>query len=139
MSSTEYPVPSVDLLASYYEFLSAGVEAFIVAFYRTLEAIPERAQVLNRLSPERYQHLRTAQARHLRLLLSPEMETSWRADAHLAGRTHYRHGVLPSWVADSYALYWRHLLAQIEQPEIAARDRHLLRSLLVARLLQDLA
>ena len=139
MSSTEYPIPSVDLLASYYEFLSAGVEAFIVAFYRTLEAIPERAQVLNRLSPERYQHLRTAQARHLRLLLSPEMETSWRADAHLAGRTHYRHGVLPSWVADSYALYWRHLLAQIEQPEIAARDRHLLRSLLVARLLQDLA
>ncbi|MBU2853100.1 EAL domain-containing protein [Acidithiobacillus ferriphilus] len=139
MSSTEYPVPSVDLLASYHEFLAAGVEAFIVAFYRTLEAIPERAQVLNRLSPERYQHLRTAQARHLRLLLSPEMETSWRADAHLAGRTHYRHGVLPSWVADSYALYWRHLLAQIEQPEIAARDRHLLRSLLVARLLQDLA
>lgn len=130
---------STDPLASYYQFLATGVEAFIVAFYRTLEAIPERAQVLNRLSPERYQHLRAAQAHHLRLLLDPEMETSWRENAHLAGRTHYRHGVLPSWVADSYTLYWRHLLEQVDRPEIAARDRHPLRALLVGRLLQDLA
>ncbi|MHB8247445.1 MAG: EAL domain-containing protein [Acidithiobacillus sp.] len=139
MSSAEYPSSSPDLLASYYEILAAGVEAFIANFYRTQEAIPERAQVLSRLSPERYRHLRTAQVRHLCLLLNPEMEASWHEDAHLAGQLHYRHGVLPSWVADSYALYWRHLLEQVERPEIAAGDRHSLRALLVGRLLQDLA
>lgn len=139
MSSAEYPRSSPELLASYYEVLAAGVEAFIADFYRTQEAIPERAQVLSRLSPERYRHLRAAQARHLCLLLNPEMEASWHEDAHLAGQLHYRHGVLPSWVADSYALYWRHLLEQVERPEIDARDRHSLRALLVGRLLQDLA
>ena len=139
MSLAEPPDLPVGLLASYYEFLAAGVETFIVAFYKAQGAIPERAQVLNRLSPKRYQHLREAQARHLRLLLNPKMETSWHEDAHLAGQIHYRHGVLPSWVADSYALYWRHLLEQVERPEIAATDRRPLRALLVGRLLQDLA
>ncbi len=139
MLSAEYPTPSIDLLASYHECLVAEVEGFMVAFYQRQEAIPERAQVLGRLSQEQYQHLRAAQARHLRLLLNPGRETSWREDAHRAGRIHYRHGVLPSWVADSYTLYWRHLLEQVERPEIAARDRHPLRALLVGRLLQDLA
>lgn len=62
MSLAEPPDLPVGLLASYYEFLAAGVETFIVAFYKTQGAIPERAQVLNRLFPKRYQHLREAQA-----------------------------------------------------------------------------
>lgn len=101
------------LLESAQEHFAAAAGSFVGRFYASVAQEPESTEILSRLTPAEFVHLKTHQAEHLRSLLSADLtEDGQRQRATRVGRIHALVGMRSAIVVKSFGRYLQ-LLSQI--------------------------
>ncbi|MDE2481406.1 MAG: EAL domain-containing protein [bacterium] len=113
-SANIYGAAAADSLRGIEQAIRGVAEAFSNEFYETLARAHPIADVISRLSPEEFDHLKSRQAEYLGMLLAPDLTAESHAtQAHRAGTTHALVGVAPTWLIESYALFQHRIHAML--------------------------
>ena len=114
-------------------------EQFTGSFYELLASSEQNRKVLARLSPGEFEYLQQQQARHLILVMSPELtQKAHRREAERAGRAHALVGVDTLWLIETYTLYQQKLFELLEQLVPGNDEREQLVRIISRRILLDI-
>jgi EAL domain-containing protein (putative c-di-GMP-specific phosphodiesterase class I) len=85
-------------------------------FYAELGREPHIREVVDRLTPDQFEHLKRRQGDHLRMLLSPYLDRRVLHErSRQVGHVHAMVGVELAWYVDALGLHRRHLMQLLEQ------------------------
>ena len=134
-----YGPTAAGLLESAQEHFAAAADSFVGRFYAAVAEEPESTEILSRLTPAEFSHLKATQAEHLRSLLSADLtEDVQRQRAAQVGGIHALVSMRSAVVAKSFGRYLQ-LLSQVAGSLRArASERQNLVHILIGRLQVEL-
>ena len=114
-------------------------EQFTAHFYEALSSAAQTARVFERLSPAEFSSLQQRQARHLIMLLAPDLTgQGHQVEAERAGKAHALVGVDILWLIEAFSLYQQEIHQLLRPLVQEAEQRELLMRVLSRRILLDL-
>ncbi len=131
--------PTVDvLLAEVGLRLEPHLGRMVEELYERLSTVPELLEVVQRLTPDQFTHLKKRQAEHVRLLLSPGLRAAdLQARSRQVGRVHAMIGVRMDWYVDAVTDH-RNALLRTLQAHGDGLDLALAQSVVTDRFMWDL-
>lgn len=129
------------LLARYREALGQGADSFIEDFYIYLLEFPATAEAIRdyRSHGGVLEQLAEKQSRHLRNLLSGQLDEENAKHLTHVGEIHYKYRIEPVWMMGAYQLYLNHLRQiSVSSPDIDSADRHALEGAVTKLLFRDM-
>lgn len=116
------------------------VDTFVGEVHASTYLNPRYTAAVRNLTSEKFQHLQKTLKKHLEYLLDPVLdELEWRRTAQMLGQEYAICGISGQWIAESYRLYLRHVMAEAASLKLSGEEYEEFYSGLIGRLFQDLS
>ncbi|HXH65127.1 MAG TPA: EAL domain-containing protein [Mariprofundaceae bacterium] len=107
-------------------------------FYDELTGRSETARILNRLTADGFARLKQSQARHVMMLLDPDLtQKAHRAASEHVGLVHAMVGLDILWLVEAYTLYQNEIYTMLRDQVPDAESREMFMRILSQRILRD--